>query len=263
MRSTAGRGVPSGPGADAPGYRRAAPPRRAGTLEGVDRQTRPAAAPRPAASVVLLRDTAAGPEILYLRRSPDLKFMGGYWVFPGGRIDPGDHPPDGGGDELAAARQAAAREAIEEAGVTVDPDVLHPVCQWTTPATSPIRFATWFFAAAADPEAVRVDGVEIHDHRWWRPADALRAHRERRIQFANPTFALSTRLAAHATVAEALAAIDAWPRERLLGRLHPVDGGRVALYAEDCGYETGDVDCAGPRHRIWMIDGAWRYERDF
>mgnify|MGYP000430409542 CR=1 FL=1 len=33
--------------------------------------------PAPAASVVLLRDTACGPEILYLRRSPDLKFMGG------------------------------------------------------------------------------------------------------------------------------------------------------------------------------------------
>ena len=47
--------------------------------------------PAPAASVVLLRDTDAGPEILYLRRNPDLRFMGGYWVFPGGRVDPGDH----------------------------------------------------------------------------------------------------------------------------------------------------------------------------
>lgn len=243
--------------------RRPARSRRAGTLEAVDDQPRPAATPRPAASVVLLRDTPAGPEILYLRRSPDLKFMGGYWVFPGGRIDPGDHRPGGESDELGPARRAAAREALEEAGVGVDPAALHPVCQWTTPASSPIRFATWFFAAAADPAAVRIDGVEIHDHRWWRPTDALRAHRGGRIRFANPTFALSTRLAGHASVAEALAAVDAWPRERLLGRLHPVDGGRVALYAEDCGYETGDLDCAGPRHRIWMLDGGWRYERDF
>ena len=219
--------------------------------------------PQPAASVVLLRDSASGPEILYLRRSPHLKFMGGYWVFPGGRIDPGDHARDGGSDELAAARQAAAREAHEEAGVTVDPATLHPMCQWTTPATSPIRFATWFFAAAADPPAVRVDGVEIEDHRWWRPPDALQAHRDQRIQFANPTFALSTRLAGHATVADALAAVDTWPRERLLGRLHPVDDGRVALYAEDCAYESANLDCTGPRHRIWMIDGRWRYERAF
>ena len=236
---------------------------QAGTLEAVERQPRRVATPRPAASVVLLRDGPAGPEILYLRRSPDLKFMGGYWVFPGGRIDPGDHLRDGGSDELAPARQAAAREAHEEAGVTVDPAALHPICQWTTPATSPIRFATWFFAAAADPPDVRVDGVEIEDHRWWRPPDALQAHRDRRIQFANPTFALSTRLAGHATVAEALADVDTWPRERLLGRLHPVDGGRVALYAEDCAYETANLDCTGPRHRIWMIDGRWRYERAF
>ena len=234
-----------------------------GTLIAVDDRPRPVVTPQPAASVVLLRDSAAGPEVLYLRRSPDLKFMGGYWVFPGGRIDPDDHLPEGGSDELAAARRAAAREACEEAGVEVDPADLHPMCEWTTPATSPIRFATWFFAAAADPDAIRVDGVEIHDHRWWRPPDALRAHRDRRIQFANPTFALSTRLAGHATVTDALAAVDTWPRERLLGRLHPVDGGRVALYAEDCGYETGNIDCAGPRHRIWMLDGRWRYERNF
>ncbi len=238
-------------------------PSRAGTLDDVDDQPRPVATPQPAASVVLLRDRPAGPEILYLRRSPDLKFMGGYWVFPGGRIDPGDHAPDDGSDSLAAARRAAAREAREEAGVEIDPADLHPMCEWTTPAASPIRFATWFFAVAAGPEAVRVDGVEIHDHRWWRPADALQAHRDLRIRFANPTFALSTRLAGHATVADALAAVDTWPRERFLGRLLPVDGGRVALYAEDCAYETGAIACRGPRHRIWMIDGRWSYERSF
>ncbi|SVD93656.1 uncharacterized protein METZ01_LOCUS446510, partial [marine metagenome] len=47
--------------------------------------------PHPAASVVLLRDGTAGPEILYLRRNPDLRFMGGYWVFPGGRVDAADY----------------------------------------------------------------------------------------------------------------------------------------------------------------------------
>ena len=219
--------------------------------------------PRPAASVVLLRDTDAGPEILYLRRSPDLKFMGGYWVFPGGRVDPGDHLAGGNTDEEGAARRAAAREAHEEAGVRVDPADLHPICQWTTPVAGPIRFATWFFAAAANPETVRVDGVEIQDHRWRRPEDALRAHRARDIRFANPTFALTTRLGGHATVRDVLAAVDTWPREQLLGRLHPVDGGRVALYAEDCGYETGRINCEGPHHRIWMLDTGWRYERAF
>ena len=221
----------------------------------------PLVEPSLAASVVLLRDTDAGPEILYLRRNPNLRFMGGYWVFPGGRVDPGDHGSDG--DTDGAARRAAAREAQEEAGVRVDPADLHPVCQWTTPESSPIRFATWFFAAASNTDVVRIDGGEIHDHRWRRPEDALRAHRVSEIKFANPTFALTTRLCGHATVRDALAAVDTWEWEQLLGRIHPIDGGRVALYAEDCGYETGRIECEGPRHRIWMLETGWRYEREF
>ena len=70
-------------------------------------------------------------------------------------------------------------------------------------------------------------------------------------------------MAGHATVRDVLATIDSWPVEELLGRIHPVDGGRVALYAEDCGYETGLIACEGPRHRIWMLDTGWRYERAF
>ena len=110
---------------------------------------------------------------------------------------------------------------------------------------------------------VRVDGGEIHDHRWQRPADALEAHRAGEIKFANPTFALTTRLCGYATVRDALAVVDTWEWEQLLGRIHPVEGGRVALYAEDCGYETGHIECEGPRHRIWMLDTGWRYERAF
>ena len=43
--------------------------------------------PRPAASVMLMRTGAGGLEILFLRRNPTLAFHGGYWVFPGGRVD--------------------------------------------------------------------------------------------------------------------------------------------------------------------------------
>ena len=225
--------------------------------------TQPEAIPRPAATVILLRDTTDGPEILYLRRNPNLKFMGDYWVFPGGRVDPDDKQASAPSDELTTARHAATREALEEAGVRLNPDSLHPICQWTTPASSPIRFSTWFFAAATNLDAIKIDGVEIHEYRWWRPETAIRAHQKGTIQFANPTFALSTRLAGHPSVAEVMTTIDSWPREHLLGRLHSVDGGRVALYAEDCGYDTGDINCTGPRHRIWMLDRGWRYERAF
>ena len=51
--------------------------------------------------------------------------------------------------------------------------------------------------------------------------------------------------------------------EQMLGRIMPVEGGRVALYAEDCGYASRTVHCPGPRHRVWMLDAGWRYERRF
>ena len=219
--------------------------------------------PRAAASVVLLRAGETGPELLFLERSPDLSFHGGYWVFPGGRIDAADFPQTAPDDENAAARRAAVREAHEEAGVQVAEDDLAFAIHWTTPTTSPIRFSTWFFAAETTAETVEVDGQEIHDHRWLRPVDALDRQREGEMKLAAPTFAIATRLAAFSTVREALDSIRRWPHERLLGRIHDVPGGRVVLYAQDMSYEHGRLDELGPRHRLWMVEGRWRYERDF
>ena len=65
----------------------------------------------PAATVVLLRDDP-DPRVLMLHKTSKIAF-GGMWVFPGGRIDPEDHPADG--DLDMAARNAAARETMEEA----------------------------------------------------------------------------------------------------------------------------------------------------
>src|SRR5207253_3155418 len=89
-------------------------------IAGLRRDGRPTgAAAVPAATVVLIRDGRDGLEVLLARRSSQLAFHGGAWVFPGGRIDPDDYcdAPD---DVVAAARRGAAREAKEEAGVDVD-----------------------------------------------------------------------------------------------------------------------------------------------
>jgi 8-oxo-dGTP pyrophosphatase MutT (NUDIX family) len=50
------------------------------------------AVPRPAATVLLLRDGAAGGgiEVLMTRRSPTASFAPGAYVFPGGGIDAAD-----------------------------------------------------------------------------------------------------------------------------------------------------------------------------
>ena len=95
----------------------------------------------PAATVVLLREANGRLEALMMRRGAGLAFMGGMWVFPGGRVDPADCLagslarllPDASnaglsrlrtmhGEELeyeatAGTYVAACREAFEESGV--------------------------------------------------------------------------------------------------------------------------------------------------
>ena len=61
---------------------------------------------RPASTVVLLRDGSEGLETLLLKRNKALAFAGGFWVFPGGSLDPEDMAA-GDGDEETAARVAA------------------------------------------------------------------------------------------------------------------------------------------------------------
>ena len=212
---------------------------------------------------MLIRSAAAGLEVLFLLRNPKLAFHGGYWVFPGGRIDPGDADPDAPDDEAATARRAAVREAREEAGVEVAPASLAFAVHWTTPAASPIRFATWFFVAPAPADRITVDGGEIHAHQWLRPADALERQQAGEIKLAAPTFALTTRMAAFDDADRALGAVEDWPEERLLGDLRKVEGGLVALYHQDVAHGGGPLDRPGPKHRLWMVDSGWRYERAF
>src|SRR5436189_3604231 len=92
----------------------------------------------PAATVVLVRDAADGVEVLMLHRVSKVAF-GGMWVFPGGRVDDGDRVA--GDDEAAWARQAAAREALEECGLAVDPDDLVPFSHWVPPDVTPRRYS--------------------------------------------------------------------------------------------------------------------------
>jgi 8-oxo-dGTP pyrophosphatase MutT (NUDIX family) len=141
----------------------------------------------PAATVVLLRDAAAECEVLLVRRSAQLTFHGGAWVFPGGRLDPVDYAA-GAGDTVAAARYAAVREAREEAGLVLHAEALVLLSRWITPTPLPKRFDTWFFAGRGSAAPVEVDGGEIHDHRWMTPGAALAAQRAGEIELPPPTF---------------------------------------------------------------------------
>lgn len=93
--------------------------------------------PRPAATVLLLREAPEGLEVLMQRRHEDSDVLGGAYVFPGGKVDREDGDEDilartdvaadvlhaALGDPALDARAAAAcyvaaaRETFEEAGV--------------------------------------------------------------------------------------------------------------------------------------------------
>ena len=214
----------------------------------------------PAATVVLLRDGDAALEVLMLHRVSKVAF-GGMWVFPGGRVDEGDARP--GDDDQARARRTAAREALEECGLAVDPQDLVPFAHWVPPAITPRRFATWFFVARASDGEVVVDGGEIHEHEWL-PAREVLARRDRgEVDLATPTWITLHDLAQHDDVDQALrsaAARDPLPHYET--RWAEVPGGAVAMWHGDGGYEAADPDQPGARHRLWMVEGGWRLERD-
>ncbi len=107
-------------------------------METVGRVPEVPAVAKAAATVVLMREAAGGPEVLLLRRNRATGFVPGAWVFPGGRVDAADGEDalaerwDGLTREGAAGRLglgedarpaaiayygAAVREAVEETGL--------------------------------------------------------------------------------------------------------------------------------------------------
>jgi len=143
-----------------------------------------------------------------VRRTPEARFMGGAWVFPGGAVDPADRSDAAHAAVVCSSTEmlpwvaAAIRELVEETGIwllesgtvlTSDRpsdeevfsdvlgregrfagDALHYFANWITPKPLPVRFDTRFFAAVMPPGVDPVvDHVELVDARWIRPPDAF------------------------------------------------------------------------------------------
>jgi 8-oxo-dGTP pyrophosphatase MutT (NUDIX family) len=152
--------------------------------------------PRQAASILVLRDSPNGPEVLLVQRNPEQRFMGGAWVFPGGAV----HAED------ADHSAAAIRELEEEAGIELPEDAeVVAWSRWITPEEVKVRFDTWFFVAEAPPAAeATVDGSECVDSRWLRPAAALDAFARDELTLVFPTIKHLEALAEAESVADAL-----------------------------------------------------------
>ena len=218
----------------------------------------------PAATVIPLRQSPAGMEVLLLQRNSRGQF-GNMWVFPGGRVDPDDAGSAVGDDaevEMAAARAAAVREAAEEASLDLDPSGLVPFSFWVPPLGGPKRFATWFFLIEVpnDENAVVVDQVEIHRSEWMTPATAIGRVNAAQMAMAPPTFATLWWLRDQTDPQGATAAAGSREPERFATRMRNHGGVMTALWQGDVAYDDGDIDQAGPRRRLIMDPGSWRIE---
>lgn len=191
--------------------------------------------PVPASSVIVVRQRAGALEVYLTRRRADMRFLGGYTVFPGGRVDAAD---------LAAADKlqglngrcasrlldlparlalahwiAAFRELHEEAGLWLGagPAPTHDdwhahterlsarrltyVDHWITPSWVPMRFNTRFFVSVVDEGCAPSPNPAEIDAAWWsRPADALADVAAGKVLAIRPTLALLETLAAFGTL---------------------------------------------------------------
>ena len=57
--------------------------------------------------------------------------------------------------------------------------------------------------------------------------------------------------------------INGAPATFFRGRLVDLPDGQCTLYEEDIAYRDGNLYKPGPRHRLWMRDTEWKYEKRF
>ncbi len=184
---------------------------------------------RPAASLILLREGNAGPEVLLVQRSPEQRFMAGVWVFPGGAVHPEDEDEAG----------TALRELREEAGIRLQGrEALVPFSRWITPAQVRIRFDTHFFVAEAPAGAEpRPDGAECVDARWLCPADALMAHGRDELPLVFPTIKHLEQLREFGSVADAVATARGREVRPVQPRVVLAEGSARILLPGEPGYD--------------------------
>jgi glyoxylase-like metal-dependent hydrolase (beta-lactamase superfamily II)/8-oxo-dGTP pyrophosphatase MutT (NUDIX family) len=180
----------------------------------INSPAKPPVTPKDAAAMILLRDPD-DPKVFWVKRGKTLAFMANYHAFPGGQRDAADaevpilnaeNVPDAvmrvtalreifeetgvliarGVESLSAKRRAAMRdelhagqalfkELLEREGLALDASLLIEAPRWVTPATSPRRYNTRFFAAWL-PEGQETEVIpgELEAGEWLRPKEALR-----------------------------------------------------------------------------------------
>ena len=228
----------------------------------------------PAATLVVWRDSAAGPEILVVERSARMAFAAGAIVFPGGRVDDADrslalslgYPND-------ASKVTAIRETIEETGVapairgTLNPDLglelqrrlhagaafgellvqfglnldldnLTPFARWMPAFKQPRKFDTVFYVASA-PEGDWMPNPQEGEcvaAEWARPAELLDRVASGEASAIFPTKRNLERLAQHRCLDEAIGDARGHSLETIIPWVEDIGGEPHVRIPEGRGY---------------------------
>jgi 8-oxo-dGTP pyrophosphatase MutT (NUDIX family) len=231
----------------------------------------------PAATLVLFRETGGRTEHLFVERASTMAFAAGAIVFPGGRVDEGDRMlatrfPDLDAED-AAARVAAIRETIEEAGVAVglspqpdenlterlrrhlndgmvfsdvlaaanldiDLNVLTGFARWCPKMHQSRNFDTRFYIAKSDPDAhiASVDATENVRLFWATAQDVLDQADAGDVQVIFPTRRNLERLASLGDFAAACAQTAALAPQTITPWLEDRHDGQHLCIPADAGY---------------------------
>lgn len=232
----------------------------------------------PAATVIVFRrNPEGGPaQVLILERSGEMRFAGGAAVFPGGRVDEADRTlaatlAHGLEPEEAAARIAAIRETLEEAGLALgltglvtaakaaearemllEHGALAPVLEhfgWQPDLAALTLWARWcpdwpgafdtrFYLADLGTGAVdiAVDDTE-HTHMFWSTAaEALEMADSGKISVIFPTRRNLERLALFASFEEARSHAEATPVDTISPLRREIDGVMHLTIPDGLGY---------------------------
>ena len=192
---------------------------------------------KPAATVIVCRQGANGPELIMVKRSRKSGFFPSAWVFPGGRVDEADnsfpHRGTVGNLDNQAFAVAAVRECFEEAGcwlgqgcpsstlreelnnrtaqlpldgsLVADLSRIRQWSWWITPDTEPKRYDTRFFVCCLDPQetmAISQDERETVEVCWISPSDALQQHQKGSMFMAPPTVLTLVELQEYGSIEE-------------------------------------------------------------
>jgi len=230
----------------------------------------------PAATLIIFRDSIAGPpELLMVERAKKMVFAGGAWVFPGGRIDPGDYalaeslfPSEDGPSRIAAIRETIEEaglpvgldsmpshdaltrlrarlhdgqefaDALREAQMRLAPHLLHPFARWL-PAHAHMRiFDTRFFLARlpADAPHASVDETENVRLRWTTAQALLDDADAGRATIIYPTRRNLERLALYADFDAAVTHAQAHPVQTITPFMAERDGEPHLCIPDGIGY---------------------------